>query len=126
MTARRRAALALLLLSGCASPRESLDVAGGLAAGMLEGAGRGALGGLRIVAESRCDRRECLAIVPLAAGVGALAGGVTGAAQGMQTALARRSERRNDALDAGLGVRGDVDADGVARRLEGGELAVEE
>ncbi len=94
--AARAAALAGLLLSGCASPHGSLDagldVAGGLAMGMLEGAGHGALGGLRIVAESRCDRRECLAIVPVAAAFGALAGGVSGAAQGVQSALARRRQ----------------------------------
>ncbi len=119
--AARAAALAGLLLSGCASPHGSLDagldVAGGLAMGMLEGAGHGALGGLRIVAESRCDRRECLAIVPVAVAFGAVGGGLAGAMRGL--------EKRNDARHARLGVGGDVDLDGAAGRLERGELAVE-
>jgi hypothetical protein len=123
VTARRRAALALLLLlSGCASPRESLEAGRDIALGALDGAGRGALAGLRVGAECR---RDCAAVVPVTAGLGALVGTVAGAAGGLGKALARL-EKRHDARDAGLGIGGDVDVDGLARGLEGGELAVEE
>jgi hypothetical protein len=101
------AVLIALAASGCASTGAgvhevqesvqvsvdvSLDIARELALGTLQGAGRGALTGLRIVGESRCDRRECLAILPVTTGVGAVVGGLAGGISGVHKVLARRSE----------------------------------
>ena len=101
MTALQRACVAAVLLGlcGCASTRAGfdagLDVAGESARGALQGAGEGAVGGMRVLLEARCQSRDCWAMVPVAAGLGAVLGGLAGALNGLQSALERRREPKS-------------------------------
>jgi len=87
-----RACLVVLLsaVCGCASPRAGFEtgcnVAGDFAVGALEGAGNGAVEGLRILVEARCNSRDCWVMLPIAAGFGAVVGGLAGALNGLQRA----------------------------------------